>query len=517
MSDQYSLNNIDSLLFQLALQTRELSQKKNEIFQHIKVCRDNIAERRSHIETVHKHVKKLDEEIGVRQHTVTNNKAKTKSMKVTNSLLLQYEQSLKAELESRKTNYNRDMEIYEERIASYRRTFQSHQEYYFQDPLAQKLLMLQAEKEEIDRRIRACDDQIKMKQRELDHLTGNKRFMSPPFFLGVLKYLLYMQLLSVCPGPAVSSFSTEKLPDSVFGQQYTTEEKQEGLQTKEDSASVMDISLHLKQTRILEDGHQTSVEANAEEIYEKNKVRDSPTCCTSPEKPSQSQPIEIYTENQDQETAQEDRVLAQLEEQPSVPAVEEVLEEEMQVRTAMDEEQAPGEDNSEGHAAFPQTSPQGTNPQTSPAKETALPSPATFPFRISTTSSPRPGTSDTKSPAFLFSLNSNPSTPGFSGFGFESLQEEDSTFPFAGSFFEEKVMSFHCKLHFIRFCNWKKDIKLSFISFQKTTESKSSSGPEFLFGQPEQNEDFQFAFTSKSPQSANKENTREDFPFSFNF
>ncbi|XP_047456838.1 protein SIX6OS1 isoform X6 [Mugil cephalus] len=461
MSDQYSLNNIDSLLFQLALQTRELSQKKNEIFQHIKVCRDNIAERRSHIETVHKHVKKLDEEIGVRQHTVTNNKAKTKSMKVTNSLLLQYEQSLKAELESRKTNYNRDMEIYEERIASYRRTFQSHQEYYFQDPLAQKLLMLQAEKEEIDRRIRACDDQIKMKQRELDHLTG----------------------------PAVSSFSTEKLPDSVFGQQYTTEEKQEGLQTKEDSASVMDISLHLKQTRILEDGHQTSVEANAEEIYEKNKVRDSPTCCTSPEKPSQSQPIEIYTENQDQETAQEDRVLAQLEEQPSVPAVEEVLEEEMQVRTAMDEEQAPGEDNSEGHAAFPQTSPQGTNPQTSPAKETALPSPATFPFRISTTSSPRPGTSDTKSPAFLFSLNSNPSTPGFSGFGFESLQEEDSTFPFAGSFFEEK----------------------------KTTESKSSSGPEFLFGQPEQNEDFQFAFTSKSPQSANKENTREDFPFSFNF
>ena len=64
-------------------------------------------------------------------------------------------------------------EVYDQRIASYRKKFQSHQEYYLQNPTAQKLLRLQAEKEEIEFRIKVCDDQITMKQAELDHLTGN--------------------------------------------------------------------------------------------------------------------------------------------------------------------------------------------------------------------------------------------------------------------------------------------------------------------------------------------------------
>lgn len=39
-------------------------------------------------------------------------------------------------------------------------------------------------------------------------------------------------------------------------------------------------------------------------------------------------------------------------------------------------------------------------------------------------------------------------------------------------------------------------------------------GPEFVFDQQEQSEDFQFAFTSTSPQKDNKDS---GFPFSFNF
>lgn len=69
-------------------------------------------------------------------------------------------------------------EVYEERIASYRKIFRSHKEYYCQNPLAQKLLTLQAEKEEIESRIKACDDEITVKQKELDHFTGNKLFFN---------------------------------------------------------------------------------------------------------------------------------------------------------------------------------------------------------------------------------------------------------------------------------------------------------------------------------------------------
>ncbi|XP_051260135.1 protein SIX6OS1 isoform X2 [Dicentrarchus labrax] len=462
MGDQISFNNLDSLLFQLALQTRELSQRKNEINQQIKVVRVDIAERRSYIETIHRNTKKLEEEIRMKQNTVIHNKANAKRMKATNSLLLQYEQTLKEELESRKASYNHDMEVYEERIASYRKIFSSHKEYYCQNPLAQKLLALQAEKEEIESRIKACDDQITVKQKEVDHLTG----------------------------PAVNSSSTEKLPDSFFDQQLLTEpEKQLDPQTEEEMDSSIDISsLHLNQTK---NGHNTSVEANTEEICEENNVQDTKGCSPFAEEASnglwscqpldeQTQPDVMHTEEQDQETGPEDQ-----EQQSIVSDIEETVEERITI-----EEQLPSKEDNEELAAFPQSSSQEINPESSPETVKAVPSTATFPFNLSPGSSPHQGTSDTKSPAFLFSLNADPSTPGFPGFGFDvgSSQDEDSSFAFSGSFFSEK----------------------------KNTESKSSTS-EFLFGQPEQSEDFEFAFNAKSPPKTDKDNTRDDFPFSFNF
>ena len=73
---------------------------------------------------------------------------------------------------------NPTRKAYEEKIASYRKVFQKHKEHYCRNPLAQKLLKLQAEKEEIESRIKGCDDEITMNQEELAHLTGNKLFIS---------------------------------------------------------------------------------------------------------------------------------------------------------------------------------------------------------------------------------------------------------------------------------------------------------------------------------------------------
>ncbi|KAM9710448.1 uncharacterized protein ACNS7B_024324 isoform 2-T2 [Menidia menidia] len=454
MSTICSLNDMDSLLFQLALQTRELVQKKHEINQQIKVCRVNIAERRSCIDTMHQNITKLEEEINAMQSTVMQNKVNAKSMKATNCLLLQYEQTLKAELESRRTRYLHDLEVYEEKMSSCRKTFQSHKEYYLQEPLAQELLKLQTEKEEIEHRIKTCDDHIAGKQKELDLLTA----------------------------PAVSCVSTETPPGSDFGQQLITEE-----QTKMDSDSSIDISsLHLSQTAC---GHKAPAEANAEDIPEQDTVQDSPTS-TSPDKASidkwsfeqineQSHPDEMNTETPELGTSQED--------QPPVSALA-TVEDEIKQRAAVDEEQAPSESAAQGNAASPPTALEKAHPQSLPEKPTAAPSTPTFAFNFSPSAS-HGGGSDAKSPAFLFSLSSDPSTPGFSGFDVGSSMDEDSSFAFAGAFFSEK----------------------------KATEVKPSSCPEFLFDQAEQSEDFQFAFPAKSPQSANNKSTRDEFPFSFNF
>lgn len=67
-------------------------------------------------------------------------------------------------------------EVFEERISSHRQTLQSHKDFYHQNPLAQKLLALQSEKAEIEGHIKTWDDQIMTKQKELEHLTGNKLF-----------------------------------------------------------------------------------------------------------------------------------------------------------------------------------------------------------------------------------------------------------------------------------------------------------------------------------------------------
>ncbi|XP_015241598.1 PREDICTED: uncharacterized protein LOC107091901 [Cyprinodon variegatus] len=398
-------------------------------------------------------IKNLEEEIQVKQIAIKWNKEKAKSMKTTNNLLLQYEQTLKAELESRQKSYNHDQEAYEERIASYIETLQSHKEAYFQNPAAQKLLLLQAEIQEIESRIRDCDDHMMMKQKELEHLNG----------------------------PPVMSYPLEKLPDSVLDQPPMAEEQPE--QQRED-CSIDISSIDLNQTA---GSPEPTKEATTEEMNEENKVQDSISYLTAPEQTNEEQishqqsdeldpSEELHAAAEDQELSQEEQL--QL---PTSPVLEAVPTDDLQGEASDAEEH-------QGVYDFPHTSMEA-NLEPLSTKETSVSS-TPFTFNFTPTSSPCQGRADSKSPAFVLNLNSNDSTPAFPGFGFDmgSSQEEESSFGFSGSFFNEK----------------------------KASESKPTGSNEFLFNAAEQSEDFPFAFTSKSPQSP-KENSKKDFPFSFNF
>lgn len=67
-------------------------------------------------------------------------------------------------------------DIYEERIARYMKVFRSHEDYYFQSTLAQKFLRLQADNEAIQSRIKACEDEIALKRKEMEQLSGMKQY-----------------------------------------------------------------------------------------------------------------------------------------------------------------------------------------------------------------------------------------------------------------------------------------------------------------------------------------------------
>ncbi|KAF3843105.1 hypothetical protein F7725_001954, partial [Dissostichus mawsoni] len=185
-------------------------------------------------------------------------------------------------------------------------------------------------------------------------------------------------------------------------------EKQLDPQAEDESSSIDISSLHLNQTK---SGHKTSVEANDEDFSEENEVKYTTTFSSSQEEENDelwsSLPLdeqlpqdEMHTE--EQETGQEDQVL-----QTNVSDAGEGVEADVGKEDASDEEQPPSDNEDLG--AFHQTSKE-THPQSSMAERTAVFSPA---------ASPQPGSTDTKSPAFLFSLHSDPSIPGFSGFGFD--------------------------------------------------------------------------------------------------
>uniref|UniRef100_UPI001EAEEF58 uncharacterized protein LOC124029962 n=1 Tax=Oncorhynchus gorbuscha TaxID=8017 RepID=UPI001EAEEF58 len=287
-------------------------------------------------------------------------------LKGTNGLLLQYEKTLQAELERRRDNCNQDMKVYQERIERYRKVFQQHKESYCQNPLAKQLLMIQSGKEELESRIKVCEDQITAKEKALQDLLG--------------------QTLSI-----------ENPLESISGLLTAAEShRQSSAQTEDDHQSPLDISsLHVSQ-----DGHEKHGEG-IEEHLEK-------TVAHPPSQGDTHCDLWSYPEAMDGIHASDQEEGSLLEEQKeslntsSTVGMEEVKE---RGTEGGDEQPTPliteAEENEGMGAAF--------SPQT-PARMKAVSSTPTFSLNSSHSGSPSQLDGSTvKSPGFLFSMSSAPS------------------------------------------------------------------------------------------------------------
>ncbi|XP_011608970.2 uncharacterized protein isoform X3 [Takifugu rubripes] len=449
MNDQPPPIDIDSVLVQLALQTRENALKKREIHLQIKGFSSDIAGRKALIQALEINIEKLTEEIKSKQNALAHHTETSQSIKASNSRLHQYEQSLKEKAQSQLSSYRQELEDLEKKYTSCKNTFQSYKEYYCQHPLAQKLLKLQSDKEGIERRIKAYDEEITIKEKSLAHLTD-------------------------------ISTTSDEITDRADQKPLKESEKQLSPPAVEDRASIDISSFHTVETA-----------ANTEDIHEEHDQQDTAHCIAAAEETGnellsthqqlneQTSKNENHSEKQDQETLPE-KVNA---EQSSVEGTGEEDDQNMNV-TAMEEEEASVPENTEVASMCTGAS-QETNLR-SPST-TGKTEPSTPTFKFNPGFSALQETPDNKSPAFPFSLSSDPSPAVFPGFRFDmgSLQDEDISFGFTGPFFSEK----------------------------KTTDSKATS-PKFVFNQQKKSGDFQFGFASKSPQKDNKDT---GLPFSFNF
>ncbi|XP_046902979.1 uncharacterized protein LOC124485417 isoform X1 [Hypomesus transpacificus] len=491
MDGQESFVNIDILLLQLVLQSRELSQKKNAINQQIELCKANIAQKKSYIETTTCSIRKLEDEINQKQKIVKHFKANAKSMKATNNYLQQYEKVLQLELERTQENCNQEKKVYQERIESYKKVFQKYKEYYCESPLAKKLLMIQSENEEIERRIKACDGQIRMREKELEDQHGKTH----------------------------STFSIENSAESVSDRVSTEEpNRQPDHQADDLDAHIHLSSLHLTQPKG-QDGCQDIGEGMAEEnleetislntpAYPPSEGVASPEMWSNKEVIEQLQPsVEVSSMDRNQgsvlDVQDEPPTLASIAEETEVVGQRETVDEEQAPFRHMIEEEEQGEkkqssltlmactQSSPSRAFTSQGSPSREGPHISPRRMKAVSNTPTFSLVSSPSSSPgHQESGDATSPGFLFSMSS--ATPGFSGFdcGFNmaSPQAEDSPFTFTSSYFSDK----------------------------KPSGSKSTSG--FPFDQSEKSEDdFEFAFSDQSPGNQETGGAVDALPFSFNF
>ncbi|KAJ8410075.1 hypothetical protein AAFF_G00211160 [Aldrovandia affinis] len=467
MEELNSVVNMDTLIFQLALQTQELSKNKDDVVQQIGMLKLNVAKKKTRIQETKISIEKLQEARTQKENLVRYYKDSAKSLRVTNNLLLQYEKTLQVELQRKQVVFRQDGKMYQERIENYKKIFEQHKARYCENPLVHQLIKAQREKEDIEQRIGAFEEQIVAKERELQSLQGN------------------------IPNP-----STDDSSDSDSVQSTDKPQEQVDPQTEEGASAQIEtsISSHLIDTwqnssLVAEEendgGEEEEETMNMAENQDEETPREESTSSSS----SVDTDHTITWENREDEGQLQG--LSQ-EQTAETEGQEESLEE---VFGAVGAEQREGGGDMQKPLSVSdeeENEEEGGYPHTPPARMKAVQNTPTFSLNSSPGHSPGlHKTSECKSPAFMFSMNTTPETPTFSGFGCSfnrgSLQDEDLPFSFTSSFFDKK------------------------------SESKSPGFMDQMESRPE--EDFQLFFSTKSPtQTSDQEQVggNDDFSF-FNF
>nr|XP_015214616.1 PREDICTED: probable DNA double-strand break repair Rad50 ATPase isoform X2 [Lepisosteus oculatus] len=464
--EQNPLTNLSKLLLQLAFQTQGLAQRKDETQQMIQIYSREIAEEKLHIQEIKKKIEKLEEELIHRQKLVKQYKHNSKSFKASNSVLLRYMKSLQAELERRQAGIEQDMKMFRERIESYKEVFQQHKAYYCQNPLAQNLLQKQSEREEIEHRMRVCEKYIADKQKELQALQGS--IPIPPISENA-SHLASMKQSSAEAQGQMESYGEENrhVEASLFSQQkklqnmMTDEKKDENREKDEAKETEEDVTDEKSKEKSMPPGSPLAlVDTNNNSMRKYSEIKGQfISGCEElqVETKTQEDQLQLLSGNKWNETNEK----------------EQTEEELIHFCTNQNEK--------EDETIYPQTP---------PARMKASSSTPTFTLQSPICS----GDPESKSPGFLFSLNSNAQEaatfPEFNCdvFGTRSSHEEGNPFSFTSSYFSEKET--------------------------KTALPYDNKEPGFLFDPMERGEEeekFEFSFSSKSPVGCG-----DAFPFLFN-
>ncbi|KAL4635663.1 coiled-coil domain-containing protein 18-like [Arapaima gigas] len=473
MEERDTLADISSLLLQLATESQDISLKKLEADCQIQIFQGNVAEKKIEIENTRKSIENLEEHLSQREKLLTHYKDSVRSLKETNQLLLQYEQTLQQELHRRQESYSQDRKMYEERIENYRKVFEEQKEQYFKSPLAQKLIQLQQEKAEIEQRIMGCEERIVSKEKELQALQGMDLFPGSVSLVLQKLFKVRINIESFCcdssdPGP-------DTMAESEAGSSSEAEEVRdiaETLSTREDHYADTMIGITAIPSVV---DTWSRVDTSAMLIHSAGVLQDS----------------------QIEAAQQRDSAAVEQQQKDTVGGEQ--------------ESQSHSKGHTEDTAGYLRTPP----PRMKAVSDTPT-------FSLSGSTCPSPGYYDAPE-SFVFSAHLDPNTPGFSGFGFSAEPvPEDTSFSFSASSFTHKVgrLAFFVALLSTVYV-WVPIKRFSlFLQHRKLWDPKKQL-PGFMFEQMDSHPEEQFSLFSKSPgprSSGSEQGTlSETSPFSFSF
>ncbi|XP_035116547.1 protein SIX6OS1 isoform X2 [Callithrix jacchus] len=176
--------SLDRLLLEFVFQYKQDISTKEEMIQRINKCYEDIKENKSTISRIHETINTTDEEIGYYYKHSEKIKGNSTDWKPTCDVFRKHEDYTQDQLTVYQETIEKDKEMYHDYICQYKEVLKQYQLKYLESPFSREYYEKKREHEEIQSRVLACTEQLKMNE------TIFMKFLVPAPFPSLTKWTL---------------------------------------------------------------------------------------------------------------------------------------------------------------------------------------------------------------------------------------------------------------------------------------------------------------------------------------
>ncbi|KAL0602333.1 Protein SIX6OS1, partial [Plecturocebus cupreus] len=176
--------SLDRLLLEFVFQYEQDRSTKEEMIQRINKCYEDIKENKSTISRIHETINTTDEEIDYYYKHNEEIKGNSSNWKPTCDVFHKHEDYMQDQFTVYQETIEKEKEMYRDYICQYKEVLKQYQLKYLETPFSHEYYEKKREHEEIQSRVLACTEQLKMNE------TIFMKFLVPAPFPSLTKWTL---------------------------------------------------------------------------------------------------------------------------------------------------------------------------------------------------------------------------------------------------------------------------------------------------------------------------------------